>query len=237
MESGLLYLIPTSLGEGDLAWVLPEQVRRVTASLDTFIVEHPKTARHFLKLIGTATPLQELHLLTLDEHTKTEQLEALLKPVQSGKNVGLLSEAGCPAVADPGANLVALAHRKNIKVVPLVGPSSILLALMASGMNGQRFAFQGYLPTDKLEREKRIVELETESRKKDQTQIFIEAPYRNQQLFESLVKTCGTDTRLCIATDISLASECILTKFISDWKKSPPDIQKKPSIFLIYTGH
>jgi len=235
MESGILYLIPTTLGESDITSVIPEQVRRIAASLDTFIVEHPKTARHFLKQIGTDSPLQELTLLTLDEHTKPAQLTELLKPLLEGKNVGLLSEAGCPAVADPGASLVKLAHEKNIKVVPLVGPSSILLALMASGLNGQRFAFHGYLPADRQERVKKILELEVESRKLDQTQLFIETPYRNLQLFESLIQTCDIHTRLCIGTDITLASESIITKTISEWRKTPPEIHKKPSIFLLYS--
>ncbi|TCV90058.1 SAM-dependent methyltransferase [Sulfurirhabdus autotrophica] len=236
MESGLLYLIPTTLGEGDIANVIPENVRKITSTLDTFIVEHPKTARQFLKQIGTITPLQNLQLLTLDEHTKADQLLALLEPVFAGKNVGLISEAGCPAVADPGANLVRLAHERNIKVIPLVGPSSILLSLMASGLNGQRFAFHGYLPVDKSDRGQKIKELEAESKKLDKTQIFIETPYRNLQLFEALTQTCDKHTRLCIATDITTAGETILTKKIADWKKQTPDIQKKPSIFLLYNG-
>lgn len=236
MESGVLYLIPTTLGESEIAWVIPEYVKKIASTLDTFIVEHPKTARQFLKQIGTSTPLQNLQLLTLDEHTKSEQLLALLQPVLAGKNVGLISEAGCPAVADPGANLVRLAHERNIKVVPLVGPSSILLSLMASGLNGQRFTFHGYLPVDKQARGQKIQELEIESRKQDQTQIFIETPYRNLQLFDALVQHCDKHTRLCIATDITTASESILTKKIADWKKQSPDIQKKPSIFLLYSG-
>ena len=191
MGTGSLYLIPVPLGEGgDLNAVIPEQARRLAATLRTFVVEHPKTARQFLKQTGTAIPLQEIRMLTLDEHTRPEDLEALLQPLLAGEDVGLLSEAGCPAVADPGANLVRLAHSRNIRVMPLVGPSSILLALMASGLNGQSFAFLGYLPAEKTERVKRIAEIEQTSQRLDQTQIFIETPYRNQPV------TSGSGTKL-----------------------------------------
>lgn len=235
MGTGSLYLIPVPLGEGgDLNAAIPEQARRLAATLHTFVVEHPKTARQFLKLTGTAIPLQEIRMLTLDEHTRPEALEALLQPLLAGEDVGLLSEAGCPAVADPGANLVRLAHSRNIRVVPLVGPSSILLALMASGLNGQSFAFLGYLPAEKTERVKKITEIEQNSQRLNQSQIFIETPYRNNQLLQDLVETCDGESELCVASDLTLASESVMTKRISEWKKKLPDCNKRPTVFLLY---
>lgn len=237
MATGSLYLIPTTLGESPLSYVIPEQARAICSSLTTFVAENPKTARQYLKLMGTATPLQDIVIFTLDKHTRAEQLEQFLLPALNGKDIGLLSEAGCPAVADPGALLVRLAHKKGIKIVPLVGPSSILLALMASGMNGQAFAFHGYLPIQKAERCKKIAELERESAARNQTQIFIEAPYRNQPLLEDIVQTCEPGTELCIATDITLESEHIETRRISEWRGKLPEINKKPTIFLLYRPH
>jgi 16S rRNA (cytidine1402-2'-O)-methyltransferase len=234
MAAGKLYLIPTTLGESPLAAVLPEQVRGIAAALTVFVAENPKTARHYLKQIGLTTPLQEIEIYTLDKHTKTEELAGFLQTALDGRDIGLVSEAGCPAVADPGAQLVRLAHVKGIRVVPLVGPSSILLALMGSGMNGQSFAFHGYLPIQKMERCKRISELEKESGTRNQTQIFIEAPYRNQPLLEDIVQTCEPRTELCIATDLTLDSERIETRTVSEWRKNLPDIHKKPTIFLLY---
>jgi 16S rRNA (cytidine1402-2'-O)-methyltransferase len=234
MRTGTLYLIPTTLGESPLPLVIPEQVRHMAAKLAVFVAENPKTARQYLKLLEPVTPLQDIQIFTLDKHTRQEQLEQFLQPALSGKDIGLVSEAGCPAVADPGALLVRLAHRKGIRVAPLVGPSSILLALMASGMNGQAFAFHGYLPIQKAERCKRIAELEKESAGRNQTQIFIEAPYRNQPLLEDIVQTCEPGTELCIATDITLDSEHIETRAISEWRKKLPDINKRPTIFLLY---
>lgn len=235
MGTGTLYLIPTTLGESPLPLVIPEQVRHIAANLTVFVAENPKTARQYLKLLEPITPLQDIQIFTLDKHTRQEQLEEFLKPALSGKDIGLVSEAGCPAVADPGALLVRLAHRKGIRVAPLVGPSSILLALMASGMNGQAFAFHGYLPIQKAERCKRVAELEKESAGRNQTQIFIEAPYRNQPLLEDIVQTCEPGTELCIATDITLDSEHIETRAILEWRNHKlPDINKKPTIFLLY---
>ena len=236
MRPGTLYLIPSPLGASELARIVPDEVRQLAAQLDTFIVEHPKTARHFLKQIGTLTPLQQLHISVLDEHTQDGQLMTLLQPLLNGKDVGLLSEAGCPGVADPGANLVRLAHAQGIRVAPMVGPSSILLALMASGLNGQRFTFHGYLPIAKDDRKKKLVALEQESLARDQTQIFIETPYRNLSLLEAVLATCKPDTLLCIATDITLSTEIILTKPLSKWcRPPPPDIDKKPTVFLLYS--
>lgn len=235
MKTGTLYLLPVPLGNDcDISAVIPAQVQQMASSLLTFVVEHPKTARQFLKQTGTALPLQEIRMLTLDEHTRPEELEALLQPLLAGEDVGLLSEAGCPAVADPGANLVRLAHTRNIRVVPLVGPSSILLALMASGLNGQSFAFLGYLPAEKAERVKKITEIEQTSQRLNQAQIFIETPYRNQQLLQDLLDTSSAETELCVATDLTLASERVLTRSIAEWRKSPTDCNKRPTVFLLY---
>ncbi|HUW49830.1 MAG TPA: SAM-dependent methyltransferase [Sulfuricella sp.] len=234
MATGILYLIPTTLGESPLSLVIPEQVQKIAAGLTVFVAENPKTARQYLKQLELATPLQEIEMFTLDKHTKPEQLAQFLQPALAGKDIGLVSEAGCPAVADPGALLVRLAHERGVRVVPLVGPSSILLALMASGMNGQAFAFHGYLPIQKVERGKKIAGLEKESMFRDQTQIFIETPYRNQSLLEDIIQACEPDTELCIATDITLVSERIETRNIAEWRRKLPDINKKPTIFLLY---
>jgi 16S rRNA (cytidine1402-2'-O)-methyltransferase len=235
MKTGTLYLIPVPLGEdGDLNAVLPEQARQLAASLHTFVVEHPKSARQFLKKTGTAVPLQEIRMSTLDEHTRPDELEGMLRPLLAGEDIGLLSEAGCPAVADPGANLVRLAHTRNIRVVPLVGPSSILLALMASGLNGQSFAFLGYLPAERTERIKKIAEIDQSSQRLDQAQIFIETPYRNNQLLQDLLDTCHPETELCVAADLTLPSESVITRRMSEWKGKLPDCNKRPAIFLLY---
>lgn len=231
---GTLYLIPTPLGEQSLQNILPTAVQAIAARLDTFVVEHPKTARAFLKQIDTQTALQQIELLVLDEHTQAPDLQALLAPLLAGKDVGLISEAGCPAVADPGANLVRLAHQRGIRVVPLVGPSSILLALMASGLPGQRFTFHGYLPVDKTERKKKLLELEQAARTRDETQIFIETPYRNRQMLEAIVDSCGAATALCVATDVTLATEEIHTQTIAEWKNALPEIDKRPAVFLLH---
>ena len=233
MTLGTLYLIPSPLGESALDTILPEQVRAIAARLDTFVVEHPKTARAFLKQIVTHTPLQQLNLLVLDEHTPETELTTLLAPLLAGKDVGLISEAGCPAVADPGANLVRLAHQKHIRVVPLSGPSSILLSLMASGLSGQHFAFHGYLPVDKAERKKKLLELEQASASRNETEIFIETPYRNRQMLEAILETCGDSTALCVAVDVTLATESIQTKTVAQWKKNLPEIDKRPAVFLL----
>lgn len=233
MNSGTLYLIPTPLGEGDIAWMIPAAVRQCIAGLGHYIVEHPKTARQFLKQIGCILPLQTIRMQVLNEHTQLKEFANLLAPLLAGNDIGLLSEAGCPAVADPGAGLIRLAHQKNVRVVPLVGPSSILLALMASGLNGQRFVFHGYLPVEKNRRIRTIVDLEKDSIARDQTQIFIETPYRNQKLLESLVFTCNNDTVLCIACNLTLASETISTRTVREWKRALPDLRDKPTIFLL----
>jgi len=218
--AGTLYLIPVPLGPTAPQESLPANVLATIHPLTHFVVEQAKTARAFLKAAGTALPLQELQLEELNEHTRDD--------------VGLLSEAGCPAVADPGANLVALAQKENIRVVPLIGPSSLLLALMASGLNGQRFAFQGYLPAKEAERSKVLHELESESRKRQQTQLFIETPYRNRAMFDAILQTCQPGTRLSVATDLTLPGETVLTRSIQQWKKqTPPEIERRPTVFLL----
>jgi 16S rRNA (cytidine1402-2'-O)-methyltransferase len=232
--AGTLYLIPTPLGATPLDHVLPEETRRVTAGLNHFIVEHAKTARVFLKQIGTATPLQQLDLAELNEHTRPGALQVLLQPLLAGHDVGLLSEAGCPAVADPGADLVRLAHGHGILVKPLVGPSSILLALMASGLVGQRFAFHGYLPAKPDERVNALKTLERRSEQDDAAQAFIETPYRNQAMLESILAACRDDTYLTVACDLTLNSEFIATRRLQAWRSFLPDINKRPCVFLIW---
>ena len=234
MKLGTLYLIPVTLGDDNIAQVLPLDVVKIAQNLENFIVESEKSARHFLSTIKTAKPVRELTLNLLNEHTLDKDLSALLAPLLAGKDVGLMSDAGCPGIADPGAKLVALAHQKNIKVVPFVGPSSILLSLMASGLNGQQFAFLGYLPVDKTARNIKLKEIEKRSQTHKETQIFIETPYRNQHMLEAILSGCNANTRLCIACHISLLDELIVTKRISEWKQSAlPDLNKKPTVFLI----
>jgi 16S rRNA (cytidine1402-2'-O)-methyltransferase len=234
VSCGTLYLIPVPLGAVAPEMSLPVSVLERVRPLTHFVVENAKSARAFLKAAGTDAPLQALQLEELNEHTRPDALDRLLAPLRIGHDVGLLSEAGCPAVADPGANLVALAQRENIHVAPLIGPSSILLALMASGLNGQRFAFQGYLPAKEAERTKMLRELEGDSRKRRQTQIFIETPYRNRQLFDSILQACLPATQLTVATDLSLPGEFVRTQTIQQWKKqTPPDIERRPTVFLI----
>ena len=236
MSLGTLYLIPVTLGDDAIGKALPPDVVSIAQKLDTFIVENEKTARRFLGAIKTQKPVRELTLLTLNEHTHDKELPALLAPLLEGRDVGLMSEAGCPGIADPGAQLAAQAHRKGIRVAPLVGPSSILLGLMASGLDGQRFTFLGYLPSEKAARVQTLREIEQASRKRRETQIFIETPYRNQHLLEDILANCSGDTRLCVACNVSLESELIVTKRITDWKNAPlPDLHKKPTVFLLLT--
>ena len=236
MTKGTLYLIPITLGDDNISQVLPPDVVKIAQNLENFVVESEKSARHFLSTIKTAKPVRELTLNLLNEHTDDKAIPDLLKPLFAGQDIGLMSDAGCPAIADPGAKLVALAHQKGIRVVPLVGPSSILLSLMASGLNGQQFAFLGYLPVDKAQRVQKLKEIEKRAQTHKETQIFIETPYRNQQMLEALLNTCNANTRLCIACHVSLSDELILTKRISEWKQSAlPDLNKKPTVFLLLT--
>lgn len=230
---GTLYFIPVTLGNDEINAVLPTDVLNIARQLDEFIVENEKTARHFLSVIKHPKPIREISLKPLNEHTTEKDLPALLTHLLAGKNVGLMSEAGCPGIADPGAKLAALAHQKGIRVAPLVGPSSILLSLMASGFNGQRFTFLGYLAADKQSRINQIKEIEKKSRTQE-TQIFIETPYRNQHLLEDILTTCNGETKLCIARNISLSDEYIVTKRIREWKQlALPDLHKKPTVFLL----
>jgi 16S rRNA (cytidine1402-2'-O)-methyltransferase len=234
-KPGTLYLVPTALGGDDARTILPESTLRVLGSLACFLVENPKSARHFLKTVGYPHALQGVQMQVLDEHTPEAAIADLLVPLLAGKDCGLLSEAGCPAVADPGAMLIRRAHERGIRVVPLIGPSAILLALMASGLNGQRFAFHGYLPVAREERRKRLQELENESRRVDQTQIFIEAPYRNESLLHAILETCREETLVCLATDVTLESESIQTQSVKAWRVAPPDLNRRPTVFLLYS--
>ncbi len=232
--AGTLYLIPTPLGDTPLEWVLPEQTRRIAASLSTFIVERPKTARRFLKRLPTQLPLQQLKFFALDEHTRPEERYALLQPLLAGRDVGLLSEAGCPAVADPGADLVRMAHAHGVQVRPLVGPSAILLALMGSGLIGQRFTFHGYLPAKPEARTRALRDLEQQAEATDAAQIFIETPYRNQALLRAILTTCRHDTWLCLACDLTLERERLITKPVADWRDLPPELDHRPCVFLLW---
>ncbi len=229
-----LYLLPTTLGDIEIGKVIPFNNSLIIKRIKYFIVENIRTTRRFLKKIDSQINIDELVFYELNEHTDRKTLEEFLQPVFEGFDMGIISEAGCPGIADPGAEIVRLAHEKNIKVIPLVGPSSILLSLMASGMNGQNFAFLGYLPVKPNERLKALKEIEKRSGLEKQTQIFIETPYRNIKLFEDLVTTLYPSTRLCIAADVTLDTEYIKTQTILNWKNKMPDLNKRPAIFLIY---
>ncbi|MDH6535315.1 SAM-dependent methyltransferase [Parabacteroides sp. 52] len=229
-----LFLIPVTLGETDHRRVLPEYNREVIRQIKHFVVENIRTARRFLKKTDPAIVIDDLTFYELNKHTTPEQVTAYLTPLSKGESVGVISEAGCPAIADPGADIVSMAQRKKYQVVPLVGPSSILMGLMASGFNGQSFAFLGYLPIEGNERTLAIKKLESRIYTEHQTQIFIETPYRNNKLAEELIRTCRPSTKLCIACNISCADEYIHTRALSEWKGKLPDMHKKPTIFLLY---
>ncbi|WP_092436951.1 SAM-dependent methyltransferase [Williamwhitmania taraxaci] len=231
--TGKLYMIPTTLGEGNPADVLPIHTIEIAQSLTCFVVEDLRSARRFLSSIKVKNPIDSLTFFELNEHTHHSIIYPMLKPAQQGVDIGLLSEAGAPAVADPGAPLVRMAHENNIRVVPLTGPSSILLSLMASGLNGQNFAFQGYLPIKPPERQRKLRDLEALSAREKQTQVFIEAPYRNMQLLNDILSTCRNNTLLCIAVDITLETEYICTKTVKEWKHALPELHKRPAIFLL----
>jgi 16S rRNA (cytidine1402-2'-O)-methyltransferase len=231
---GILYFIPVTLGDNRTTHVLPVDVINITHSLDTFIVENEKTARQFLASIQHPNPIREIAFKVLNTNTADKVLPTLLADLVAGKNVGLMSEAGCPGIADPGAKLAWLAHQRGIRVAPLVGPSSILLGLMGSGLNGQRFTFLGYLPSDKVARIQQLREIEKRAKSKNETQIFIETPYRNQHMLEDILANCDGNTQLCIACHVSLPEEYIVTKTIHQWKQTPlPDLHKKPTVFLL----
>jgi len=228
-----LYMIPTTLGDTSIERVLPPDLTQLISSIQVFIVENIRTARRFLKKVNPAIVIDDLTFFELNQHSEKKEISRFLEPNQQGLDIGIISEAGCPGVADPGAEVVKIAHTKNIQVVPLVGPSSILLALMASGMSGQNFAFNGYLPIKNPEKSLQIKMLEKRMQTENQTQIFIETPYRNAQLLDELLKNCDPQTMLCIAVDITLDTEFILSKPVSYWKTHLPDIQKRPAIFMI----
>ena len=233
MNKGKLYLIPTILGEGTQDTTLPSPILKAIKEIDIFIVENLRTARRHIKKIYREKDIDTTTFYSYGKYDTLNLEEEFLSHILLGQNIGLLSEAGLPCIADPGAEIVAYAHDFQIDVIPLVGPSSILLALMSSGLNGQNFAFTGYLPIDKSDRIKAIKNLEEIVKKTDQTQIFMETPYRNNQLIETLLKTCSNSLKLCIASDITLSTENIKTKTIDEWRQTKINIHKKPTIFLI----
>jgi 16S rRNA (cytidine1402-2'-O)-methyltransferase len=234
MPAGTLYLIPVPLTEDAAAQSFTPYLVNTINQLSEYIVENEKTARKFLKQAGLTIPQSQLIIYDYGKHQRNTDLKEFFTGLLAGKDTGLMSEAGCPGVADPGADIVAEAHRLGIKVVPLVGPSSILLALMASGFNGQSFTFHGYLPIDKEQRSKRIKELESQAERFGQTQLFIETPFRNDSLLSEVLKSCKPATRLCIACNLTAHNEMVQTKTINDWKKQVPDLRKQPTIFLLY---
>lgn len=233
METAL-YLLPVTLGDTPIEKVLPAYNKEIILGIKHFIVEDVRSARRFLKKVEASINIDELTFYPLNKHTFPDDLSGYLKPLQEGYSMGVISEAGCPAVADPGADVVAIAQRKNLKVVPLVGPSSIILSVMGSGFNGQSFAFHGYLPIEAADRIKRLKELEGRIYSENQTQLFIETPYRNNKMMEDILKTCRPQTKLCIAANITCEGEYIHTKTIREWKGHLPDLTKVPCIFLIY---
>lgn len=230
--NGRIYLIPVTLGGDDFLKVIPEKVVTLTRELRYFIVEDIRSARRYLRHIDKNFPIDESVFFLLNEHTKESEIAGYLDPVAKGYDIGVMSEAGLPCIADPGAKIVALAHRKNIIVTPLSGPSSIILALISSGFNGQNFSFNGYLPVKPADRIAKLRELEKKSGD-GMTQIFMETPYRNQKTFESIIETCHPDTKLCIAADITLPSESIITKNISEWKKNLPALKNMMVMFIL----
>ena len=234
-KSAALYLIPVTLGETEINQVLPCYNHDVIVNIKHFIVENIRSARRFLKKVEKSIDIDELTFYELNRHTDRKFISEYLKPMEAGFDVGIISEAGCPAIADPGADVVAIAQKKGLKVVPLVGPSSIIMSVMGSGFNGQSFAFNGYLPVEVPERIKALRKLENKVYNEDQTQLFIETPYRNGKMFETIINALKPNTKLCIAAGITCAEEYIKTRTIAEWKKNPlPDIGKIPAIFLLY---
>jgi len=230
---GRLYLIPSILGDNEPLEVLPISIKGAIESIDFYIVENEKSARRFIKKISPRKSQSKLKIETLNKFTEPDAIPTFLQPCLEGYDVGIISDAGCPGIADPGADVVKIAHEKNIQVVPMVGPSSILLAMMASGFNGQNFAFTGYLPIESADRKKTIKTLERISREMQQSQIFIETPYRNDKLLQELLKVLSPNTKLCVACDITLPTEQIATKTVSEWKRMKWELHKRPAIFII----
>lgn len=229
---GKIYMIPQPLGDTSSLDNLSPLIRKTVLELDYFIVENEKAGRRFIKRICPEKPQSELKLQSLNKFTEPHEIEAMLAPCLAGQSIGMISDAGCPGIADPGAEVAAKAHEKGIKVVPLVGPSSILLALMGSGLNGQFFSFHGYLPIDKNQRRRAIRKLEKDSETSNQTQLFIETPYRNNDMLKSLLQTLHPNTKLCIACDLNMDTEYIKTKSVEKWGKTTPDLHKRPCLFL-----
>lgn len=229
-----LYLLPVTLGNTSIDSVLPSYNKEIISGICHFIVEDMRSARRFLKKVNREIDIDSLTFYPLNKHTSQEDISGYLRPLENGVSMGIISEAGCPAVADPGADIVAIAQRKNLKIIPLVGPSSIILSVMASGFNGQSFAFHGYLPIESIERIKRIKQLEQRIYSENQTQLFIETPYRNNKMAEDIIRNCRPQTKLCIAANITCEGEYIRTKTIKEWQGSIPDLSKIPCIFLIY---
>ncbi len=234
MLKGTLYLVPVVMAEGAEQKSLTPFLSQTINQIKEYIVENEKSARRCLKAAGLTTPQSELVIHDYGKHQRGFGLKEYFEGLEAGNDVGLMSEAGCPGIADPGAEIVAEAHKRGIKVVPLVGPSSLLLALMGSGFNGQSFAFHGYLPIDKMDRAKRIKDLEGFSERFKQTQLFIETPFRNNPMLNDILASCKNDTKLCIASNLTAEDEFIKTKSIADWKKEQPDLHKIPTIFLLY---
>lgn len=232
-SKGSLYLIPTRLGDNPPLEVLPISIKKIIETVDYYIVENEKTARRFIKRISPSKSQPKLIIKVLNKYTTETERNTYLDACLEGKSIGLLSEAGCPAIADPGSDIVSLAHNMSIKVIPLVGPSSIILALMASGMNGQSFTFNGYLPIDKSERKSKLKMLERLSAEHNQAQIFIETPYRNMKMLEDLAAVLHPSTRVCVACDLTLPTEFIRTLPAKDWKQNKEDLHKRPAIFIV----
>ncbi|WP_372472735.1 SAM-dependent methyltransferase [Capnocytophaga sp. ARDL2] len=233
-SKGILYLIPVLLGDTEVNQVLPLEIEKTLVGLQSLIVENSKAARKYIKSISPTTKQSDLKLFELNKHTDQKEIKSFLDPLLNGENMGLMSDAGCPGVADPGAVVVKYAHELGIEVRPLVGPSSILLSLMGSGMNGQSFVFHGYLPIDKNEKKQKLKAIERVSFEQKQSQIFIETPYRNNQMLADMIQILHPNTKLCIACDLTLPTQFLQTQRISYWKKNTPDLHKKPCVFIIY---
>ncbi len=230
-----IYLIPTTLGESEISSVIPQNIKTIIEELNFFIVENIRTTRRYIRKVSKTKNIDGITFFELNKHTNKNELSDFLHPALQGNDIGIISEAGNPGIADPGADIVSIAHQKGIQVVPLVGPSSILLALISSGLNGQNFAFNGYLPINPNVRQKKIQSLEHRSKIENQSQIFMETPFRNMKMLNDIFSACKKNTLLCIATDITLSSEFIKTKTIADWKKNKPEINKRPTIFILHS--
>lgn len=236
MSSGKVYIIPNIISENTQEEVIPSQATKAILDSDFFLVENVRTARRYISSLKLGLIIEDIQFETLDKNTSFEECIDLIQPILEGKNAGIISESGCPGIADPGARLIHIAHQFGINCIPIVGPSSILMALMASGFNGQSFAFHGYLPIDKRDRQQKIRALEKESKEKDQTQIFMDTPYRNEQLLADILKVARKDSFLCVARDITGAKEAVITKSVGKWKTGEVSLNKVPTVFLLYAN-